>query len=77
MKGLGRIKGNSIKVRLFIASLASIALALVIAGFGLVKLFEHHVEQRFAAELTNHIRQLASTSFHSTCSRVWWRRSSG
>ena len=36
-----------------------IILALVIAGFGLVKLFEHHVEQRFAAELTNHIRHLA------------------
>jgi signal transduction histidine kinase len=59
MKDLERIKGNSIKVRLFIASLASIALALVIAGFGLLKLFEYHVEQRFAAELTNHIRQLA------------------
>ncbi|MEJ2118264.1 MAG: sensor histidine kinase [Alphaproteobacteria bacterium] len=57
--GIGRLKGNSIRVRLFIASLASIALALVIAGFGLIKLFEHHVERRFTAELTNHMRQLA------------------
>jgi signal transduction histidine kinase len=50
---------KSIRLRLFLASLVSIAVALVVAGFGLVKLFESHVERRFQAELSNYIRQIA------------------
>ncbi len=55
------MSGKSIRIRLFLASLASIALALLIAGFGLVKLFESHVKDRLVAELSNHIRQLAGS----------------
>lgn len=50
---------KSIRLRLLLASLVSIAVALVVAGLGLVKLFESHVEQRFQAELSNYIRQIA------------------
>jgi signal transduction histidine kinase len=51
---------NSIRLRLYAASVVSIAVALVAAGIGLVLLFESHVESRLRAELNNHIRQLAS-----------------
>lgn len=55
------MRGKSIRLRLFLAALVSIALALVVAGFSLVKLFEGHVEQRFQAELSNYIRQLVGS----------------
>lgn len=53
------MKGKSIRLRLFVVSLASVAVALVIAGAALVELFANHVERRVTAELTNHLRQLA------------------
>jgi signal transduction histidine kinase len=56
-----RPKRNSIRLRLYIASLFSIALAVVVAGAGLVLLFESHVERRLRSELNNHIRQLAAS----------------
>lgn len=52
---------NSVRLRLYLASVASIALALVVAGIGLAMLFQSHVERRLRGELTNHIRQLASS----------------
>jgi signal transduction histidine kinase len=52
---------NSVRLRLYVASLGSIALALVIAGVGLTQLFQSHVERRSRAEMNNHIRQLASS----------------
>lgn len=49
---------GSLRLRLFAAGAASILLALALAGFGLVLLFERHVERRVALELEAHLRQL-------------------
>lgn len=49
----------SLRLRLLIAASASISLALVIAGFGLVALFDRHVERRIDFELATYLRQLA------------------
>lgn len=50
---------NSLRLRLLLASVASIAVALLLAGLALVALFERHVERRVDAELETYIRQLA------------------
>ncbi len=52
---------RSLRLRLVGAAAASIGLALVIAGFGLVTLFERHVARRLDAELENSLRQLAAS----------------
>ena len=49
---------GSLRLRLFAAGAASILLALALAGFGLVLLFERHVERRMVIELEAHLRQL-------------------
>ena len=49
---------GSLRLRLLAAGGASILLALALAGFGLVLLFERHVERRVALELEAHLRQL-------------------
>jgi len=49
---------GSLRLRLLVAGGASILLALALAGFGLVLLFERHVERRVALELETHLRQL-------------------
>ncbi|MBV1796386.1 sensor histidine kinase [Siccirubricoccus sp. G192] len=49
---------GSLRLRLLAAGAASILLALALAGFGLVLLFERHVERRMALELEAHLRQL-------------------
>lgn len=51
---------GSLKLRLLAAGAASILLALAIAGFGLLLLFERHVERRMTAELQAYLRQLVS-----------------
>ena len=48
----------SLRLRLMAAALATISLALVLAGFGLAYLFEQHVERRVASELDNHLVQM-------------------
>jgi signal transduction histidine kinase len=53
------VKGQSLRLRLVIAAVASVSLALVIAGIGLVALFDRHVERRVDAELATYLRQLA------------------
>jgi signal transduction histidine kinase len=53
------VKGRSLRLRLLVAAVASISLALVIAGLGLVALFDRHVERRVDAELATYLRQLA------------------
>lgn len=53
------MSGRSLRLRLLIAASASISLALVIAGFGLVALFDRHVERRIDVELATYLRQLA------------------
>lgn len=50
---------RSLRVRLLLASTASIAVALALAGFALVELFERHVERRVSAELATFAKQLA------------------
>ncbi len=49
---------GSLRLRLLAAGGASILLALALAGFGLVLLFERHVERRVVLELEAHLRQL-------------------
>lgn len=49
---------GSLRLRLLAAGGASILLALALAGFGLVLLFERHVERRVAIELETHLRQI-------------------
>jgi len=50
---------KSLRIRLLAAAILSIAGALLLAGFGLVELFERHVERRVSAELTTYIHQIA------------------
>jgi signal transduction histidine kinase len=49
---------HSLRLRLVLAQLASIAVALTIAGVGLVALFERHLERRVDEELMTFGRQL-------------------
>ena len=57
--------GRSLRARLAVAGLLSVALALLVAAFSLVALFERHVERRIGAELTSQLRQLAAAA-HAT-----------
>jgi signal transduction histidine kinase len=54
------MRRGSLRLRLLAAGAASILLALAVAGFGLLLLFERHVERRMTAELQAHLRQLVS-----------------
>ena len=54
------MREGSLRLRLLAAGAASISLALIIAGFGLLLLFERHVERRLAAELGSNLNQLVS-----------------
>lgn len=56
-----RPRPHSIRARLWLAASGSIALALLIAGLGLVALFERHVERRIGAELSARLNQLAAS----------------
>ena len=51
--------GGSLRARLLLTAIVSIAVSLVVAWFGLVMLFERHVERRVDTELSTYIRQLA------------------
>jgi signal transduction histidine kinase len=53
------LSGRSLKLRLFAGAAISIAVALIIAGLGLLVLFERHVSRRVDAELETYLRQLA------------------
>lgn len=55
------MRQGSLRLRLLMAGAASVVLALAIAGFGLLLLFERHVERRMAAELSSHLNQLVSS----------------
>lgn len=52
------MRRGSLKLRLLAAGAASILLALAVAAFGLLLLFERHVERRMVAELQANLRQL-------------------
>lgn len=51
--------GRSLRLRLILAALASIVVALVIAGIGIATIFERHVIRRVEAELDAHLKLLA------------------
>ncbi|MEY6432222.1 sensor histidine kinase [Thioalkalicoccus limnaeus] len=53
---------RSLRVRLWISAAVSILLAVLIAGWGLVALFERHVERRLGEELHLHLNQLAAAT---------------
>ena len=49
---------GSIRLRLLIAAVIAVIIALAIAGTGLIFLFERHVERRVASELAGYLNQL-------------------
>ena len=53
------MRWRSLRLRLLTMALLSIAAALVVSGFGLVILFQLHVEQRVDNELETYVRQIA------------------
>ncbi|WP_374309629.1 sensor histidine kinase [Dongia sp.] len=54
------MSGRSLRLRLLLAAAISVSLALVLAGFGLVALFDRHVERRVNAELHTFVNQIAA-----------------
>jgi signal transduction histidine kinase len=54
------MKVGSLRLRLLLAGVLSIALALMLSAAGLVYLFERHVERRVDAELNVHLVQLVA-----------------
>ena len=61
---------NALRFRLLIAAAVSISVALVIAGFGLVALFERHVERRIGSELETYLGQIAGNISLSAEGRI-------
>ena len=61
---------RSLRFRLLITSAVSISAALIIAGFGLVFLFQHHVERRIDAELETHLRQIIANMSFTDSGRI-------
>jgi len=55
------MRRHSLRLRLLAAAAVAVAAAVVVAGFGLVTLFERHVERRIDGELDTFIRQLAGS----------------
>lgn len=53
------MKNRSLRLRLLLAAAISVGLALVLAGLGLVALFDRHVERRVNAELHTFVNQIA------------------
>jgi len=51
---------RSLRVRLWASAVVSIGVALLVAGIGLLTLFERHVERRIGAELRVQLNQLAA-----------------
>ena len=49
---------RSLRLRLFAAATLSVAVALLVAGFALVHLFERHVTRHYDTELQSYLRQL-------------------
>ena len=50
---------RSLRLRLLLAAAMSVGLALVMAGLGLVALFDRHVERRVNVELHTFVTQIA------------------
>lgn len=55
------MRQGSLRLRLLAAGAASVLVALTISGFGLLLLFERHVERRMTAELGSHLDHLVTS----------------
>jgi signal transduction histidine kinase len=51
---------SSVRLRLALGALAALSLALLISWFGLVALFQRHVERRIGSELAVHLSQIVA-----------------
>ena len=51
---------SSVRLRLALGAVAALTLALVISWFGLVALFERHVERRIGSEMAVHLSQIVA-----------------
>jgi signal transduction histidine kinase len=54
------VKTRSLRLRLFLAGAAAVTLALTLAGFGLVLLFEHHLERTMDDDIETYVRKIIS-----------------
>ncbi len=54
------MKTHSLRLRLQVIQVITIAMALIITGYGLIYLFERHVERRIGSELDTYIAQIAA-----------------
>ena len=54
------MNASSLKLRLILLGAITISAALLVAGLGIVGLFERHVERRAEAELDTYIRQISA-----------------
>ncbi len=54
------MKTRSLRLRLFLAGALAIAAALVLAGLGLVRLFEHHLERAMDDDIETYVLKIAS-----------------
>lgn len=68
---------RSLQLRLLVAAAISIALALVIAGFVWVRLFERHVERRLHEELEIHLDQLAGSVVFDSAGKLRLKQALG
>ncbi len=60
------MRGWSLRLRLLLLGGVTVAIALLIAGGGIIGLFERHIERRAVAELDTYIRQIsAGVSFNA------------
>jgi signal transduction histidine kinase len=54
------VRGWSLRLRLLLLGGVTVAIALLIAGGGIIGLFERHIERRAVAELDTYIRQISA-----------------
>src|SRR5260221_10055840 len=54
------MRRRSLRLRLLLAAMASVGIALLVAGIGLVALFSESIDQRIDAELDTYVRQLTA-----------------
>lgn len=50
----------SIRFRLLVSTVISVVMSLLVAGFGIVTLFENHVERRIKSELETYLNQITA-----------------
>ena len=61
---------RSLRFRLLVAAIISVAAALLIAGISLVMMFERHVERRIGSELETYLNQITASVGVTTNGRI-------